>query len=514
MLEIKNYRRAASLEEAFELNQKKANRVIGGMLWLKMSRGRCATAIDISGLGLNNIEEDEKEFRIGCMATLRQLELHPGLNAFSCGAVRDALSPIVGVQFRNLATVGGSVWGRFGFSDVLTVLTALGASVELYKKGMIPIEEFARMPYDRDILVRVIVPKSMQAAGFAALSVRNSRTDFPVLTVAAGYAEPEAAENGTAENMTNRNLHTSVRVAVGARPQKAMLLQDPEGFLLDGITEESAGAYAAWAAEQVPTGSNLRGSAAYRKHLTEVLVRRALLAASAKAEEKAAAHESDKAEEKAAGKAGEKTEVKAAGRAEAGAASAQVLQNSTAAPLTLSFELNGRPVRREIAPDLLLIDLVRAEGALSVKRGCETSNCGLCTVLLDGTPVLSCSLLAARAEGRSVTTLEGLQSEAAELGAFIADQGAEQCGFCNPGFMMNTIALLRENPAPSDEEIKAYLAGNLCRCSGYEGQLRGIRDFLTWRNEKKAAGTEKQDSAKAASGTGPAAENNGKGGAR
>ena len=346
--------------------------------------------------------------------------------------------------------------------------------------------------------------------------------------------------------MTGRSLLSSVRVAVGARPQKAMLLQDPEGFLQDGITEESAGAYAAWAAEQVPTGSNLRGSAAYRKHLTEVLVRRALLAAAEKAEEKAAVHESDKAEEKAAAKAGEKTEVKAADRADAGAASAQVLQNSTAggsaaagstvapqhgipgqpAPLTLSFELNGRPVRREIAPDLLLIDLVREEGALSVKRGCETSNCGLCTVLLDGTPVLSCSLLAARAEGRSVTTLEGLQSEAAELGAFIADQGAEQCGFCNPGFMMNTIALLRENPAPSDEEIKAYLAGNLCRCSGYEGQLRGIRDFLTWKQQKAAAGSENPDGVRAAAGTGKPAggaaqdtaeretEKNGKGGAR
>ena len=508
MLEIKNYRRAASLEEAFELNQKKANRIIGGMLWLKMSRGRCATAIDLSGLGLNTIEEDEKEFRIGCMATLRQLELHPGLNAFSCGAVRDAVSPIVGVQFRNLATVGGSVWGRFGFSDVLTVLTALGASVELYKKGMIPIEEFARMPYDRDILVRVIVPKSMpaaaagpqtevQAAGFAALSVRNSRTDFPVLTVAAGYAESEAAGNGTAENVTNRNLHTSVRVAVGARPQKAMLLQDPERFLQDGITEESAGAYAAWAAEQVPTGSNLRGSAAYRKHLTEVLVRRALLAASARAEEKASAHESDKAEEKAAAKAGEKTEVKAAGRAETGAASAQVLQNGAAggnaaapqpAPLTLSFELNGRPVRREIAPDLLLIDLVREEGALSVKRGCETSNCGLCTVWMDKKPILSCSTLAVRANGRHLRTLEGLQKDAEEFGLFLAKEGGEQCGFCSPGFIMNVLSMVRELDDPTEEEIKEYLAGNLCRCSGYMSQLRAVKKFLAYKKEQREGG--------------------------
>ena len=277
MLEIRSFRRAESLEEAWELNQKKTNRVIGGMLWLKMSHGRCGTAIDLSGLGLDRIEEDDEAFRIGCMATLRQLETHPALNAYSCGAVRDAVKSIVGVQFRNLATVGGSVWGRFGFSDVLTVFTALGASVELYKRGILPIEEFAALPYDRDLLVRIIVPKcGTGKAGFAALSVRNSATDFPVLTVAAGYF-PDGEDAAGAGSPC-----PGIRVAVGARPQKALLLEDPEGILKDGIAEESAAAYAAWAAEQVPVGSNLRGgSADYRKHLTEVLVRRALLKAEA-----------------------------------------------------------------------------------------------------------------------------------------------------------------------------------------------------------------------------------------
>ena len=94
---------------------------------------------------------------------------------------------------------------------------------------------------------------------------------------------------------------------------------------------------------------------------------------------------------------------------------------------------------------------------------------------------------AARVNGRSVTTLEGLQEEAAEFGAFIADQGADQCGFCNPGFIMNALALFRENPDPGEDEIKEYLAGNLCRCSGYEGQLRGILNFLAWKKGKEAA---------------------------
>jgi len=153
--------------------------------------------------------------------------------------------------------------------------------------------------------------------------------------------------------------------------------------------------------------------------------------------------------------------------------------------MEIQLKLNGRPVRDSIDADTLLLDFVRAHGCASVKRGCETSNCGLCTVLLDGKPVLSCSVLAARADGHEVQTLEGLQAEAEEFVSFIADQGAEQCGFCNPGYVMNTIALLRENPDPTDDEIRAYLAGNLCRCSGYEGQLRGIRAFLNARNAKE-----------------------------
>ena len=149
--------------------------------------------------------------------------------------------------------------------------------------------------------------------------------------------------------------------------------------------------------------------------------------------------------------------------------------------MELKFTLNGKKVATIIEADSLLIDVVRDLGCLSVKRGCETSNCGLCTVFVNDDPVLSCSMLAARVEGQNVTTLEGLQEEAASFVGYIADQGADQCGFCNPGFVMNTIALLRENPDPTDDEILAFLSGNLCRCSGYDGQLRGIRNYLNSR---------------------------------
>ena len=151
--------------------------------------------------------------------------------------------------------------------------------------------------------------------------------------------------------------------------------------------------------------------------------------------------------------------------------------------MEIKLKLNGRNIIASVEADTVLLDFLREKGCLSVKRGCDTSNCGLCTVLMDGKPILSCSTLAVRADGHEIHTLEGLQAEASDFVGFIADQGADQCGFCNPGFVMNTIALLRENPDPTDDEIRGYLAGNLCRCSGYDGQLRGIRNYL---NSRKA----------------------------
>ena len=155
--------------------------------------------------------------------------------------------------------------------------------------------------------------------------------------------------------------------------------------------------------------------------------------------------------------------------------------------MQITVGLNGKTVTQEVAPDTLLIDFLREHGCFSVKRGCETANCGLCTVFVEDKPVLSCSMLVARVKGKNVTTLEGLQEEAEEFGAFIADQGAEQCGFCNPGLMMNAIAMFRENENPTDEEILKYLSGNLCRCSGYEGQLRGIKAYLAFKKAKGGA---------------------------
>lgn len=244
MLRIKEYVKAASLEEAYELNQKRSNRVLGGMLWMRMSDVQVQKAIDLSGLGLDTIEETDTEFIIGAMVTLRELELHSALNDYFENAIRDAVQDIVGVQFRNLATVGGSVFGRFGFSDVLTVLLSLHTSVELYKGGIVPLEEFAQMKRDNDILVNVRIAKT--PGHFAYLTHRNTKTDFPVLAVSASKTGEE------------------ILVAVGARPMKAEL------FGAGDLSEESAKKLAA----QVKTDSNMRASAKFRLHLAEVLITR------------------------------------------------------------------------------------------------------------------------------------------------------------------------------------------------------------------------------------------------
>lgn len=245
MLKIKEIVRPQSLEEAYELNQKKTNRILGGMLWMRMSNIQIQMAIDLSGLGLDKIEETEEEFSIGCMVTLRELELHTGLNTCFEGLIRRSVEDIVGVQFRNSATIGGSLFGRFGFSDVLTAFLVLDTYVELYRGGVCPLAEFASGKRDNDILVRVIIKKTK--GHYAYQSYRNTKTDFPVLAVAMAQTED------------------GVKAAVGARPQRA------EVRIVTELEKDTLKALA----DSFAYGSNMRASAEYRKHLASVLLKRA-----------------------------------------------------------------------------------------------------------------------------------------------------------------------------------------------------------------------------------------------
>ncbi|MDZ7795273.1 MAG: 2Fe-2S iron-sulfur cluster-binding protein [Spirochaetia bacterium] len=146
--------------------------------------------------------------------------------------------------------------------------------------------------------------------------------------------------------------------------------------------------------------------------------------------------------------------------------------------MKITLEINSEEKSLDIKPGEILADSLRAAGYTEVKKGCDTGSCGVCSVLLDESPILSCSFLAAMADGRKVTTIKGLREEVEEFSEYLVNEGADQCGFCAPGFALTVLAMKKELNAPSEEEIKHYLAGNLCRCSGYEGQLRAIKKYL------------------------------------
>ena len=255
MLKIKSYVKVNSLAEAYELNQKKTARILGGMVWMKMGNRAISTAIDLSGLGLDAISENDDEFVIGCMTPLHDLETNEALNTYTHGAMKESLCHIVGVQFRNCATVGGSIYGRYGFSDVLTMFLGMDTWVELYDAGRIPLTEFVNMKKDNDILVNIIVRKEPLLTCY--LSQRNIKTDFPVLTCAAAKTAG------------------GFRVAIGARPGKAVLYTlQPNAAETPELT---AARFAAEVRAGIRTESNMRGSAEYRNHLAGVLVKRAVL---------------------------------------------------------------------------------------------------------------------------------------------------------------------------------------------------------------------------------------------
>ena len=254
MLKIKEYVKAESLEQAYELNQKKTNCVIGGMLWLKMVTRNVQKAIDLSGLGLDQIEENDEEFSIGAMVTLRQIELHEGLNTWSQGAVKESVTHIVGVQFRNLATVGGSIFPKLGFSDVLTAFLACDTQVILYKKGEVSLREFIYIPTDNDILTHLYVKKDGRKTAYE--SFRMTETDFPTITCAVAKTQD------------------GFETVLGARPKHAEVVVDE--VVADAFSSEEVADYAKRVIGKLQYGSNIRGSEQYRKQLSKVLIGRCI----------------------------------------------------------------------------------------------------------------------------------------------------------------------------------------------------------------------------------------------
>ena len=233
MIRFENYVRAKSVEEAYELNRSFKNVVAGGMMWLHLSKAEYDTLIDLCELGLDRIEEEGDYLKIGSMTTLSQLENSGLLREYYGSAFADCMKHIVGVQFRNSATIGGSVAARLGFSDIITLLLPLDTRLVFHAQGEIPLKAFLESRNQRDILKYVLIPKKKTPVRYETM--RKTYTGLPVLNVCGVKTEE------------------GCRFSVGARPGIAVLVREDE---------------------KVEFAGNHRGSKEYREHLYEVLKRR------------------------------------------------------------------------------------------------------------------------------------------------------------------------------------------------------------------------------------------------
>lgn len=260
-MKIKTYYKAESIDEAYtQLTNASDAAIIAGGAWLKLLPKEIGTAIDLSLLNLDQIVETEDAYEIGCMTTLRQLEKNKSLHNFYDGILVKSIGEIMGVTIRNIATIGGTIAGKYGFSDLLTPLLALDSEVVFYNKGQISLDNYLRSKdFKKDILMKVIIHKHNGSAWFN--SMKKTSNDFPILNVAVSKTEDK------------------YKIAVGARPssaklaRKAMEYMNNQTQISDDVLLQ--GAYLA--CEELTFGTNSRGSKAYREELCKVLVKRGLM---------------------------------------------------------------------------------------------------------------------------------------------------------------------------------------------------------------------------------------------
>ncbi|KPI52669.1 FAD-binding protein [Clostridioides difficile] len=248
-----------TVEEAYSiLNKRKTNQVIGGSAFLRMGKKRIGTGIELSNLNLDYIKEDEDYVEIGSMTTFRTLETSSIIKNNFGRLIEDSVKDIIGIQFRNVVTVGATVFSKYGFSDLIVALLSLDTEVELYKAGRISLEEFLNRDYEKDLLIKVYIKKTNKNASYKSL--RNAKSDYPILNVS------------VSKHMGKFKL------CVGARPQKATIAKQASEFLSNNeINEINIDKAIEIASEELTFGSNMRASRDYRKAMSKVLLKRAIM---------------------------------------------------------------------------------------------------------------------------------------------------------------------------------------------------------------------------------------------
>lgn len=248
-----------TVEEAYSiLNKRKTNQVIGGSAFLRMGKKRIGTGVELSNLNLDYIKEDKEYVEIGSMTTFRTLETNSIIKDNFGKILEDSVKDIIGIQFRNVVTVGATVFSKYGFSDLIVALLSLDTEVELYKGGRISLEEFLDRDYEKDLLIKVYIKKENKNASYKSL--RNAKSDYPIL------------------NVSVSKYGKNFKLCVGARPQKATVVKKASEFLSNNeINESNIDRAIEMASEELTFGSNMRASKDYRKAMSKVLLKRAIM---------------------------------------------------------------------------------------------------------------------------------------------------------------------------------------------------------------------------------------------
>ncbi len=459
------YYQPRNLHEAFGLMEKyegRARYVAGGtdaMIRVKQEIWQPEALISLRWIAdLRGIKKTGNFLRIGSMTLWEEIETDP-LVASHCPALAEAASMVANPQIRNVATVGGNLCNAAPSADGAPPLMVMEAVLTIsgpHGEREVPISDFFQGPGQHcmqpdEVLTAITIPEMPVHTGMAFLKSGRVTQDIAVANVAV-YIQME--------DMVCKEC----RVAAGAVGPVPMALQGVESFvegkeitpdLLLEIQDKAAG--------EVTPITDVRSTENYRRTITGVMVKRALEQALKQAKQ---ASNQDHA---VPGTEPEKVN------------SPEPTVGLYDSPLRkrVCFNLNGQAVEAEVMSHKMLSNVLRDTFEFTgTKEGCGQGECGACTVLVDGESVNSCLYPAFEVDGKTVTTIEGLVGEGNRLDpiqkAFV-ENGGIQCGFCTPGMIMSTKAMLKRNAHPTEEEIRKGISGNLCRCTGYVQIVESIK---------------------------------------
>ena len=461
-----DYREAASVEEAVNLlkaYEGRARLLAGGtdlVVMMKMERVAPAAVINISKIpGLADIKLDPQDgsLHIGALATIQTLHNHPLVQARYPG-LAEACSGFGSTQVEAMGTLGGNLGNGSPAADTAPVLLVLGAQLVLagpQGSRTLPVEAFFLKPgktalQPDEMLTEIILPAPLPGSTTVFLKAARVAADLAKASLAILLAR-------------QGSTIATARFAMGSVAPTPIRLERAEALLAgQAYTPELAAEAGRIVSEDIRPIDDNRSTAWYRRQVASAMTQDGLALIWERAAETRAAPVPD---------------LPSNGHASlAPAIGVQIGERKE-----IELHVNGRKVRVWVAPNELLLNVLREKLELTgTKYACGIGECSACTVQIDGKPVLSCLVLAVSAVGKQIVTVEGLADP--ETGALdpiqeaFIDNTAFQCGYCTPGILMTARSLLAEIPHPDEEQVRRYLRGNICRCTGYASIVRAVLD--------------------------------------